>query len=147
MNRRRLVHLTVVCVLTAALGAALGGCGILGVEGSYNGSVHGSMTVIGVPVPVSGNLDFDLVATGEDNYSASGLIKVRNKSTGQVTYEATLGGGYELGDLRMTFKSTDGKSSGTIHASTLAGRCWNNGTWTLSGFATSGKGTWSGCRY
>lgn len=144
MRSERVMLSTLICALLTA--ATLGGCGIQGVEGNYTGTVSGQLTSFGIPIAVFGDLDFDLVATGEDNYSATGLLKVKNKSTGQVTYEADLGGGYAVGDLEMSFSATDGKSSGSMRANTLAGKCWQHGSWTIKGFATSGSGTWSGCR-
>ena len=122
------------------------GCGIKGVEGHYTGSVSGSMTVLGIPLLISGDIAFDLMAAGANSYDAMGDLVVKRKDTGAVTYEATLSGHYAGGALSLAFTAKDGKSSGTINASTLAGMCWNAGTWTITGFATSGSGTWSACR-
>jgi hypothetical protein len=132
--------------LVAGLLLAHLGCGIKGVEGHYTGSVTGTMTVLAIPFLISGDISFDLMAAGTNNYDAVGDLIVRRKDTGAITYEATLSGHYAGGALSLTFTAKDGKSSGTISASTLAGMCWNAGTWTITGFATSGSGTWSACR-
>jgi len=130
------------CVTLLLLAA---GCGVKGVEGHYEGTVSGSIVVIGIPLPVLGNIEFDLVAAGGDLFRATGDLVVRRKSDGVVTYEANLSGDYVAGQLSLTFVATDGKSSGTMKGG-WSNQCFHDGTWTISGTATSGSGSWEACR-
>jgi hypothetical protein len=133
-------------LLSLAVAGATAGCGIGAVEGTYVGTVHGSWTLIGIPFSIDGDLSFDLLSAGTDIYSATGDLKVRRKSDHHVVYDATLSGEYAGGRLNLTFAAKDGKSSGTMTASTLAGKCFNNGTWTLNYTGGKGSGGWSACR-
>jgi hypothetical protein len=125
---------------------ASAGCGVRGVEGHYVGSTAGSLSILGIPILIVGDIAFDLLPASGDLYDATGNLVVRRKTDGQVTYEATLSGSYGGGALALTFTAKDGKSTGTMQASALTGHCWNNGTWTITGLATSGAGTWNACR-
>jgi len=123
---------------------ALGGCGVRGVEGDYQGSMHGTMTYLGLlSVAVAGDVGFEIVPASDDWFDAAGDLVVKN---GNNTYEATLSGRYQSGDLNMTFVAKDGNSTGTMQGEWKVGGCWKNGTWTVSGTGASGSGTWEACR-
>lgn len=137
---------TVLVALLLIASFAPASCGVAAVEGTYRGNVTGSWTLLGIPFPINGDLTFDLEPAGGDIYNATGDLTVRRKSDSSIVYEAILSGEYAAGDLSLVFTAKDGKSSGTMSASTLAGRCFNNGTWTLNYTGGSGSGTWSACR-
>lgn len=126
------------------LALSLSGCGVRSVAGTYEGSVNGTVRFIGIPLPVSGDVHFELRAASGDVYEASGDLEVANQSNGK-TYAATLHGSYSTGDLQLTFTAKDGKSSGTMSAR-RQGFCWKDGTWTFSALGTGGDGSWSACR-
>ena len=136
----------VVFGLAGLLILACGSCGnAIDAAGHYEGTCNGTMWVAIIPVPVNGTISFDLHPSGGDVFQASGQLTVRRTSDGAVTYQATVSGTVKEGKLNLTFTATDGKSSGTMSA-TFNDGCWPDGSWTITGFATTGSGAWNACR-